>query len=93
MIGMGETAAHVTAAEGALIFRVKAATIRQWAHRGRIVPVGATSWGAPLYRAADISALEKQWRQRAGRRRPSDPVGSGPVTVNEKRQATERTRS
>lgn len=62
----------VTVADAAEYAGVAAATVRSWAHRGRLPLAGRDRRGRALYRLADVAVVEKATRRaRAGRPRAS----------------------
>jgi hypothetical protein len=66
----GVCGAAVTTIVAAEIAGVAAATVRSWAHRGKLQPVGYDTLGRALYDAADVIRVERDTRRAcAGRPR------------------------
>lgn len=48
---------------------IPAGRIAEWKHRGRVVPVGYLSGGAPLYALDELKPLADEWAKRTATRR------------------------
>lgn len=57
----------LTTAQAAALAGVKPATIRQWIHRGHLVPTARDERGRPRFRGVDVARAEAATRDHAGR--------------------------